>query len=62
MEKSVSELKSLIEEAEVIEYSDSKREDILDQFSITEKEVEAVGEEMIPSLVIERVALVDIIK
>ena len=42
--------------------SDSKREGILSLFNITDAEIEASGEEHIPELVIERVALVDILK
>ena len=59
---SVSRLEKLISKNNAIEYSADKRETILSQFDITEKEIEAVGEEMIPDLVLERVALVDVLK
>ncbi|WP_340820496.1 KEOPS complex subunit Cgi121 [Methanolobus sp. WCC4] len=59
---SVQALTDIIHEAPVIEYSASKRDIILGQFSITEQEISAAGEDMIPSLVLERVALVDVLK
>lgn len=62
VESSVNALKDIIEEAPVIEYSVSKNNSIIDQFSITDKEIQAVGEDMIPFLVLERVALVDVLK
>ncbi|WP_094227340.1 KEOPS complex subunit Cgi121 [Methanolobus psychrotolerans] len=62
VQHSVWALKSIIEEAPVIEYTSSKRSRILEQFSITDKEILAAGEDMIPSLVLERVALVDVLK
>ena len=62
VEQSVRALKDLIEEAPVVEYTISKRLALIEQFSITDKEVQAAGEEMIPSLVLERVALVDVLK
>ncbi len=46
----------------VLEYNESKREAIMKVFNITREEIEAVGEEKIPELVLERVALVDLIK
>ena len=62
IELSVMELNGFIEEAPVMEYTSSKRAALIKQFSITEEEIWAAGEEMIPSLVIERVALVDVLK
>ncbi|MCL7416170.1 MAG: KEOPS complex subunit Cgi121 [ANME-2 cluster archaeon] len=46
----------------VMEYSDAKKKEILEFFSITSDELDAVDEEHIPELVLERVALVDISK
>jgi KEOPS complex subunit Cgi121 len=50
------------EDASIVDYSDGKKEDLLKIFNITAAELEAVGEEKIPELVLERVALVDVIK
>lgn len=58
-------IKKLIEEKpcpELLAYSDAKRKGILAQFWITDEEIEAAGEEYVPELVIERVALADFIK
>lgn len=46
----------------VLQYNDSKKNTLMDIFNITEEELEAVGEDKIPELVLERVALVDVIK
>ncbi len=46
----------------VLQYSESKKEALMDIFNITEEEIEAVGIEKLPELVLERVALVDVIK
>ncbi len=46
----------------VLEYNVSKKNVIMEVFNITVEEIEAVGEEKIPELVLERVALVDVIK
>ncbi len=46
----------------VLQYDQSKKEAILEVFSIAKEEIEAVGEEKIPELVLERVALVDVLK
>lgn len=62
VEASIAEIGSIIDIAPVMEYNDAKRADITSHFSITEKEIEAAGENMIPALVRERVALVDIMK
>jgi KEOPS complex subunit Cgi121 len=48
--------------SELLAYSDSKRQGILSIFGITDAEIEASGEEHIPELVIERVALADFVK
>ncbi len=46
----------------VLEYNESKKEAVMELFNITNEEIESVGEEKISELVIERVALVDVIK
>ena len=46
----------------VLEYSKAKQDGLLDFFNITRDELDAVGEGKIPELVLERVALVDVIK
>lgn len=61
----LSEMQKLIEEkpcSEMLAYSASKRKGILTLFGITDAEIEVSGEEHIPELVIERVALADFIK
>ncbi len=62
VELSVRTLNALIEEAPVMNYASSKRAALIEQFLITEEEIWAAGEEMLQSLVMERVALVDILK
>lgn len=51
-----------IRPAPVLAYDLSKKEALMKAFSITNEELEAVGEEKLPELVLERVALVDVIK
>lgn len=46
----------------VLQYDKSKNADLMDVFNITDEEIHAVGADRIPELVIERVALVDILK
>lgn len=46
----------------VIQYNKSKNDALIEIFNITEKELEAAGDDKIPELVLERVALVDVIK
>lgn len=63
--QALSAVRELIEEipcSELLTYSDSKRNGILTLFNITDDEIEASGEEHIPELVIERVALADFLK
>lgn len=57
-----SMLIEMIVPADIIEYMPSKREEIIMQFGITKEEISVVGEQMVPELVIERVALVDVLK
>ena len=57
-----SAIRKMIEEkpcSELLAYSDSKKRGILSLFEITNAEIEASGEESIPELVTERVALAD---
>ena len=56
------DIQEIIEEKPVISYSESKNESIYSQFSITEQEIAATGKDSVPMLVLERVALVDILK
>ena len=61
----LSAIRKLIDEkpcSELLAYSDAKRQGILSVFGITDAEIEAAGEEYIPELVIERVALADYLK
>ncbi len=63
--RALSAIRELIDEkpcSELLGYSGSKREGILSLFGITDAEIDASGEEHIPELVIERVALVDFLK
>lgn len=60
-ETELPEFKEIIPE-NVLAYNKSKKDAIMETFGITAEEVEAVGEEKIPELVLERVALVDVIK
>ncbi|MCX9085168.1 MAG: KEOPS complex subunit Cgi121 [Candidatus Methanoperedens sp.] len=46
----------------VLKYDGSKNNVLMDIFKISEKEIEAVGADKIPELVLERVALVDVMK
>lgn len=58
----VDMLGQMVVPADVIKYLPSKREEMIIQFGITADEIEVVGEQMVPELVIERVALVDVLK
>ena len=51
-----------IRPAPVLSYDQSKKEALMKAFGITDEELEAVGEDKLPELVMERVALVDVIK
>ncbi|MDG6244420.1 MAG: KEOPS complex subunit Cgi121 [Methanolobus sp.] len=62
LDLSVQALKQMVEEKPVIEYSAHKTIALTEQFSITKRELQIAGEEMIPWLVMERVALVDVLK
>jgi len=46
----------------VLDYNKYKKTAIMQIFGITPEEISVVGEDKIPELVLERVALVDIIK
>ncbi|MDI3539758.1 MAG: hypothetical protein PWR29_1954 [Methanolobus sp.] len=62
VDRSAESLKGIIEEKDTLAYSLLKRESIISQFDITAKEIEAAGEDILSDLVIERVALVDVLK
>ena len=61
-EMAVKDLSGSIEPSSVMAYSDMKKSSIVSQFCITDEELDAVGEDKIPDLVLERVALVDVLK
>lgn len=46
----------------VLQYDECKKEILMDIFNITTKEIEAAGADKIPDLVLERVALMEVIK
>ncbi|MFA4956931.1 MAG: KEOPS complex subunit Cgi121 [Candidatus Methanoperedens sp.] len=46
----------------VLQYSGSKNSALMEIFNITKEEIEAAGADKIPELVLERVALVDVMK
>ncbi|WP_244603551.1 KEOPS complex subunit Cgi121 [Methanococcoides sp. AM1] len=62
VESAVESLSGSLGPSSVLDYSDSKKDAIVSQFCITGDELAAVGDEMIPELVLERVALVDVLK
>jgi len=65
VEKALSGLNKLLEEwpcAGQLAYTAEKRKGILEKFGIEDPELEAAGEERIPELVLERVALADLSK
>ncbi|MDD2665594.1 MAG: KEOPS complex subunit Cgi121 [Methanocellales archaeon] len=57
-----SELKTVLHEAPVLDYTECKKRKLVKTFDITEAEINAVGDDKIPELVLERVALLDIMK
>jgi len=61
-DSAADELGKLVDEADVTGYRREKRDAIVSFFGITESEIAAVGEAKIPELVLERVALVDVLK
>ncbi|WMW25866.1 KEOPS complex subunit Cgi121 [Methanolobus sediminis] len=62
IENTLQDLRMIVDEKHVVAYSKSKNETLASQFSITEQEIKATGKDSIPLLVLERVALVDILK
>jgi KEOPS complex subunit Cgi121 len=62
IESAVEGLSGSLEPSSVLDYSDSKKDAIVSQFCITGDELDAVGDEKIPELVLERIALVDVLK
>ncbi|MDI6889197.1 MAG: KEOPS complex subunit Cgi121 [Methanocellales archaeon] len=61
-ERATREMRGLVQDAPVLNYNESKKDVILKTFDITDAEIEAVGEDKIPKLVLERVALLDVLK
>ena len=47
---------------DVVQYEGSKNRALMDIFNITDEEIKAAGVDKIPELVLERVALVDVLK
>ena len=47
---------------DVLQYEGSKNRALMDIFNITDEEIKAAGVDKIPELVLERVALVDVLK
>jgi KEOPS complex subunit Cgi121 len=62
IEDTLQDLRLIVDEKPVIDYSENKNETLASQFSITEQEIRATGTNNIQQLVLERVALVDILK
>ncbi|MDK2825757.1 KEOPS complex subunit Cgi121 [Methanolobus vulcani] len=62
IENTLQDLRNIIDVKPVADYSESKNETLAGQFSITEQEIKATGKDSVPLLVLERVALVDILK
>jgi KEOPS complex subunit Cgi121 len=60
--KTATVLRGFVEEAQVLEYRPEKRAVLMEHFGIGEAEILAVGEAKLPELVLERVALVDVLK
>jgi KEOPS complex subunit Cgi121 len=60
----ISEVNEVLDTVDpaVLEYSKAKQDSLLEFFNITRDELDAVGAGKIPELVLERVALVDVIK
>ncbi len=61
-ERAGKEIKEFVQEAPVLDYNESKKDAILKTFGITDAEIMTVGEDKIPKLVLERVALLDVLK
>lgn len=62
VDNAVNVLSGSVEPSSVLDYSDPKKDAIVSQFCITRDELDAVGDEKIPALVLERIALVDVLK
>lgn len=60
----ISEVNEILDTVDpaVLEYSKAKQDGLLEFFNVTRDELDAVGQSKIPELVLERVALVDVIK
>ncbi|ATZ61768.2 MAG: KEOPS complex subunit Cgi121 [Methanosarcinales archaeon Met12] len=61
-ERAGKDVMEFVQEAPVLDYNERKKDLIVKTFGITDAEIEAVGEGKIPELVLERVALLDIMK
>lgn len=61
LEKEIED-RYVVEEKDLLRYDKSKKEKIMEFFGITKEEIEAVGEEKIPKLVMERGILLNILK
>ena len=62
IESALESIKKLISEKPFLDYNESKKDLVVSEYNITEPEIDAVGEQKIPDLVLERVALVDVLK
>jgi len=64
VDSAISEVNEVLDTVDhaVLEYSKAKQDSLLEFFNITRDELDAVGKSKIPELVLERVALVDVIK
>lgn len=58
----MDDLRALVHEEPVVQYTPEKNQRLFDFFNITPLEVEAVGESKVPLLVLERVALLNVSK
>ncbi len=62
VERAARDVREFVQVAPVLGYDGRKKDLIVKTFDITDAEIEAVGEEKIQELVLERVALLDIMK
>ncbi|MFP4655029.1 MAG: KEOPS complex subunit Cgi121 [Methanohalobium sp.] len=62
IESAFESINKLISEKTLLDYNEFKKDLIVSEFNITEPEINAVGEQKIPDIVLERVALVDVLK
>lgn len=62
IESALECIKKLVCEKSLLDYNKAKKDLIVSEFNITGPEIDAVGEQKIPEIVLERVALVDVLK